>query len=351
MDVSVNSTIIQVSSRKKGNPLLCWQSPIDGKDDLLDLLISRIQDPTLFQFTKQRFGDGTAASPETSSAISIEKNENSRVPKKFDKKVLELVPFDVAPYKNLPIFTEIVKENGIELYRYAFFTVLYGEGGDRADVRREEGDDVKVGPNDAICRRFHVFIAYIRDPQNTTAVMLTEARGRNGIADPMRWQVKKLLGTIDKNKYSVLAQEFIDDEALQTFIDSNPWGEIQLIKGKDTSERGDLLEYTKQTLMMTLKLAPQKDGKRGTIAQAIRDKFFLGQPINGIEEIDDFKPDKIKFSVKSNTSERFFTVDKPLSGGIRRVLDQSILMVDGLSNDVRILNEFKRIFVEDHLSQ
>ena len=68
--------------------------------------------------------------------------------------------------------------------------------------------------------------------------MLTEARGRNGIADPMRWQVKKLLGTIDKNKYSVLAQEFIDDEALQTFIDSNPWGEIQLIKGKDTSERG-----------------------------------------------------------------------------------------------------------------
>ena len=103
--------------------------------------------------------------------------------------------------------------------------------------------------------------------------------------------------------------------------------------------------------MMTLKLAPQKDGKRGTIAQAIRDKFFLGQPINGIEEIDDFKPDKIKFSVKSNTSERFFTVDKPLSGGIRRVLDQSILMVDGLSNDVRILNEFKRIFVEDHLSQ
>ena len=104
MDVSVNSTIIQVSSRKKGSPLLCWQSPIDGKDDLLDLLISRIQDPTLFQFTKQRFGDGTAASPETSSAISIEKSENSRVPKKFDKKVLELVPFDVAPYKNLPIF-------------------------------------------------------------------------------------------------------------------------------------------------------------------------------------------------------------------------------------------------------
>ena len=49
MDVSVNSTIIQVSSRKKGSPLLCWQSPIDGKDDLLDLLISRIQDPTLFQ--------------------------------------------------------------------------------------------------------------------------------------------------------------------------------------------------------------------------------------------------------------------------------------------------------------
>lgn len=107
MDVSVNSTIIQVSSRKKGNPLLCWQSPIDGKDDLLDLLISRIQDPTLFQFTKQRFGDGTAASPETSSAISIEKNENSRVPKKFDKKVLELVPFDVAPYKNLPILPKL----------------------------------------------------------------------------------------------------------------------------------------------------------------------------------------------------------------------------------------------------
>ena len=45
MDVSVNSTIIQVSSRKKGSPLLCWQSPIDGKDDLLDLLISRIQAP------------------------------------------------------------------------------------------------------------------------------------------------------------------------------------------------------------------------------------------------------------------------------------------------------------------
>lgn len=311
MDVSVNSTIIQVSSRKKGSPLLCWQSPIDGKDDLLDLLISRIQDPTLFQFTKQRFGDGTAASPETSSAISIEKSENSRVPKKFDKKVLELVPFDVAPYKNLPIFTEIVKENGIELYRYAFFTVLYGEGGDRADVRREEGDDVKVGPNDAICRRFHVFIAYIRDPQNTTAVMLTEARGRNGIADPMRWQVKKLLGTIDKNKYSVLAQEFIDDEALQTFIDSNPWGEIQLIKGKDTSERGDLLEYTKQTLMMTLKLAPQKDGKRGTIAQAIRDKFSLVNLLTASKKLTISSQTKSNFLSKVTRPNAFLLLINP----------------------------------------
>ena len=44
MDVSVNSTIIQVSSRKKGSPLLCWQSPIDGKDDLLDLLIDENYD-------------------------------------------------------------------------------------------------------------------------------------------------------------------------------------------------------------------------------------------------------------------------------------------------------------------
>lgn len=92
MDVSVNSTIIQVSSRKKGSPLLCWQSPIDGKDDLLDLLISRIQDPTLFQFTKQRFGDGTAASPETDNKV--------RIPQKFDKKVLELFAFDVLPYKD-----------------------------------------------------------------------------------------------------------------------------------------------------------------------------------------------------------------------------------------------------------
>ena len=48
MDVSVNSTIIQVSSRKKGSPLLCWQSPIDGKDDLLDLLISRIKTQLYF---------------------------------------------------------------------------------------------------------------------------------------------------------------------------------------------------------------------------------------------------------------------------------------------------------------
>ena len=50
MDVSVNSTIIQVSSRKKGSPLLCWQSPIDGKDDLLDLLISRIHEAAIWRW-------------------------------------------------------------------------------------------------------------------------------------------------------------------------------------------------------------------------------------------------------------------------------------------------------------
>ena len=105
MDVSVNSTIIQVSSRKKGSPLLCWQSPIDGKDDLLDLLISRIQDPTLFQFTKQRFGDGTAASPETDNKV--------RIPQKFDKKVLELFAFDVSPYKGSSVVTDVVVEDGI----------------------------------------------------------------------------------------------------------------------------------------------------------------------------------------------------------------------------------------------
>lgn len=341
MDVSVNSTIIQVSSRKKGSPLLCWQSPIDGKDDLLDLLISRIQDPTLFQFTKQRFGDGTVASPETDNKV--------RIPQKFDKKVLELFAFDVLPYKGSSVVTDVVIEDGIELYRYAFFTVLYGEGGDRADVRREEGDDVEIGPNDAICRRFHVFIAYARSPRNTTAVMLTEARGRNGIADPMRWQVKKLLNAIDGQYFSVKAQEYINDDALKAFINSNQWGEIRLFKDEKASERGDLPEYSEQVL--TLMLTPQKEGKNGQLKQSIQDRIFYGKPIENIKIIDDFEPTKIKFTVKGHKTARTFTIDKPLSGGVRKVLDSSIIMPDGLSNDVDILNEFKKIFEEEHLPQ
>lgn len=340
-EVSVNSTIIQVSSRKKGTPLLCWQSLIDGKDDLLDLLISRIQDPTLFQFTKQRFGDGTVASPETDNKV--------RIPQKFDKKVLELFAFDVSPYKGTSVVTDVVIEDGIELYRYAFFTVLYGEGGDRADVRREEGDNVEVGPNDAICRRFHVFIAYARSPRNTTAVMLTEARGRNGVADPMRWQVKKLLNAIDGQYFSVKAQEYINDDALKAFINSNQWGEIRLFKTEKASERGDLPEYSEQVL--TLMLTPQKEGKNGQLKQSIQNRIFYGKPIENIKIIDDFEPTKIKFTVKGHKTARTFTIDKPLSGGVRKVLDSNIIMPDGLSNDMDILNEFKKIFEEEHLPQ
>ena len=245
--------------------------------------------------------------------------------------------------------TDVVIEDGIELYRYAFFTVLYGEGGDRADVRREEGDDVEIGPNDAICRRFHVFIAYARSPRNTTAVMLTEARGRNGIADPMRWQVKKLLNAIDGQYFSVKAQEYINDDALKAFINSNQWGEIRLFKNEKASERGDLPEYSEQVL--TLMLTPQKEGKNGQLKQSIQDRIFYGKPIENIKIIDDFEPTKIKFTVKGHKTARTFTIDKPLSGGVRKVLDSSIIMPDGLSNDVDILNEFKKIFEEEHLPQ
>ena len=265
----------------------------------------------------------------------------------YAKKVIELVPFDVPPYKGKSFITEIVSKDGFELYRYAFFTVLYGESGDRADVRREKGEDFTVGPNDAICRRYHIFIAYIRDPKGITAVMLTEARGRNSIADPMRWQIRNLLSRIGDKNFFVKAQEYINNDALKMFINSNQWGEVCLFKEEKSSERGDLPEYSEQVL--TLKLMPQKEGENGKIKQSICNKLFNGTPIQNIKVIDDFEPDQIKFTVKGCKTERTFTVDKPLSGGIRKVLDSRIIMPDGLSNDVEILEEFKKIFEEEHL--
>ena len=230
-----------------------------------------------------------------------------------------------------------------------FSTVLYGEGGDRADVRREEVTMLKLDQMMPFVDASMFLFAYARSPRNTTAVMLTEARGRNGVADPMRWQVKKLLNAIDGQYFSVKAQEYINEDALKAFINSNQWGEIRLFKNEKASERGDLPEYSEQVL--TLMLTPQKEGKNGQLKQSIQDRIFYGKPIENIKIIDDFEPTKIKFTVKGHKTARTFTIDKPLSGGVRKVLDSNIIMPDGLSNDVDILNEFKKIFEEEHLPQ
>lgn len=86
----------------------------------------------------------------------------------------------------------------------------------------------------------------------------------------------------------------------------------------------------------------------------IQDIFHRAFPdeieeITHSQEVDNFNPEMIKFKVKGIRNSRTFTVDRPLTGGIREILDPSVIDADGYTSDTKILNEFKRIFEEQHM--
>lgn len=80
----------------------------------------------------------------------------------------------------------------------------------------------------------------------------------------------------------------------------------------------------------------------------IRDVFHRAFPhdteaVERSPELDGFDPEKIQFKVKGPRGSRIFTVNRLLSGGIREVLDPSVVGADGYTSDARMLEEFKRI--------
>lgn len=344
-EVSVNSTSIRIHSPRKNSHLLLWKSPFEGHSDLLDLLSYRFSTNPDFDATTHRFGEGTTADPSSQQAS----REGDRNHTNTTSKKVMIVPFVGSFHKGETIVSGVEKKDSIELYRYLFFTITYGENGMRAEIQQSTGGSIQVQPEDVLSQRFHVFIAFVSHPDTTDAIMLTEALGRRSVAEVMRKWLKNILRTIDGENYTVSPIETPDAEALKTFIKNNRWEEIRLSKKAVADENGQLPDYTEEVRVFKFdKRRPQ------TGLKMIQDIFHRAFPdeieeITHSQEVDNFNPEMIKFKVKGIRNSRTFTVDRPLTGGIREILDPSVIDADGYTSDTKILNEFKRIFEEQHM--
>lgn len=343
-EVSVNSTTIKVYPPRKNDHPLFWKNPIEEHNDLLDLLKDRITAQVEFDANAQRFGDGTAADT-TPQDIP----ESQTHPSTNAKKV-RLIPFDGGFHRGESVVYGVERNGNTELYRYIFFTITYGENGMRAELHQPTGD-IQVHPEDILSQRFHVFIAFVSHPGTTTAIMLTEALGRRSVADVMRKWLKRLLKSIDGKNHTVDPVETPDSEALKTFIERNRWEEVRIAKKAVADENGLLPDYSEEVRIFKFsKNRPQAP------LRMIRDVFHRAFPhdteaVEHSPELDGFDPEKIQFKVKGPRGSRIFTVNKLLSGGIREVLDPSVVGADGYTSDAKMLEEFKRIFEDHHMPQ
>lgn len=341
-EVSVNSTTIKVYPPRKNDHPLFWKNPVEDHNDLLDLLKDRITAQVEFDANAQRFGDGTAADTNPQDIP-----ENQTHPSTNAKKA-HLIPFDGGFHRGESVVYGVERNGNTELYRYIFFTITYGENGMRAELHQPTGD-IQVHPEDILSQRFHVFIAFVSHPGTTTAIMLTEALGRRSVADVMRKWLKKLLKSIDGKQYTVDAIETPDSEALKLFIQHSHWEEVRISRKAVPNENGQLPEYVEETRAFKF----PKDGVQDTI-RMIKDVLHRALPQETADaehspEIDEFNPEKIQFKVRGARGSRIFTVDRLLSGGIREVLDDSVVGADGYTSDIKMLERFKRIFKDHHM--
>ena len=265
-EVSVNSTSIRIHSPRKNSHLLLWKNPFEGHSDLLDLLSYRFSTNPYFDVTTHRFGEGTAADPSSQQAS----REGDRNHTNTTSKKVMIVPFIGSFHKGETIVSGVEKKDSIELYRYLFFTITYGENGMRAEIQQSTGGSIQVQPEDVLSQRFHVFIAFVSHPDTTDAIMLTEALGRRSVAEVMRKWLKNILRTIDGENYTVSPIETPDAEALKTFIKNNRWEEIRLSKKAVADENGQLPDYTEEVRVFKFdKRRPQ------TGLKMIQDIFHL----------------------------------------------------------------------------
>lgn len=151
-EVSVNSTSIRIHSPRKNSHLLLWKRPFEGHSDLLDLLSYRFSTNPDFDATTHRFGEGTAADPPSQQAS----REGDRNHTNTTSKKVMIVPFVGSFHKDETIVSGVEKKDSIELYRYLFFTITYGENGMRAEIQQSTGGSIQVQPEDVLSQRFHV---------------------------------------------------------------------------------------------------------------------------------------------------------------------------------------------------
>ena len=91
-----------------------------------------------------------------------------RLPSKhLGKETVMIVPFVGSFHKDETIVSGVEKKDSIELYRYLFFTITYGENGMRAEIQQSTGGSIQVQPEDVLSQRFHVFIAFVSHPDTT----------------------------------------------------------------------------------------------------------------------------------------------------------------------------------------
>lgn len=343
-EVSVNSTTIKIFPSRRSRQALLWKDEVEDHANLLDLLKDRFTTQLEYDANAQRFGEGTAA--DTNAQEAQENLSHSST----NSKKAKIVPFNGRFHKGEYVVYGIEKNGEIERYQYIFFTITYGENGMRAELHQPTGD-VQIHPEDVLSQRFHVFIAFVSHDDTTTAVMLTEALGRRSVADVMRKWLKKILKYIDGKQYTVDAVETPDSEALRVFIENSHWEEVRISRKAVPNENGQLPEYVEETRSFKF----SKNGVQDTI-RMIKDVLHRAFPqetadVERSPEIDEFDPEKIQFKVKGVRGSRIFTVDKLFSGGIREVLDNSVIGADGYTSDTKMLEQFKRIFEEHHMPQ
>lgn len=332
---SISSYLVQIYPARKQSDIVNLSTLFDGKKDIIDIVQEHLNNGSAFNLPKTRFGAETAA--EVAESSQPESSEpDIKKPNSLTIALSEMI--EAGTWSD---------ESGANVCKYVYFSVEYGESGDRGVLKRASGEKVLILPPDYYCRIHHILFVYPDDDDAQFGMVYFEARGEHSIITTMRKVIKNAVRLIDANRYSADLKEFGEKNVIEELIRTGKIKQVTIMNNIPVRENGERMSYEARQITYFSPSAP-------TLREKLKLLFSSGvaatssDESNRIQEIDDSEATGINFTISTSSGRnRTFTAGKPNTGIVQEVL-ADVVMADGTTNPTRLLKELKRIYFEQN---
>lgn len=238
-------------------------------------------------------------------------------------------------------------DDNINIFKYLYFQVEYGESGSNFNVEAADGTTFHATSDDFQNRLHYVFVAYPCDAEARCGIVLIESKDNHSIQIPIRNLLKKCFRQVNHRSYTLFLHHYVTSDAIEEYIRQNQVIKLRLIKNHPTHERGDAMQYSQQEIVYT---NPSGDGIKGVLTAFCR-AHYNSRRDTGINEIDTFRPDTIKFLVKQGRVTRTYTAGNISAGLIQTDVTERVVDPDGITNEEHMLEEMKALCLQQHFSE